>query len=60
MDFFLIKILLEHEQWAEGEADSPLSRAPDTGLDPRILTSRPELEADASPAEPPRRPMYFC
>lgn len=58
--FFLVKILFEHEQWAGGAADSPLSRAPDTGLDPRILTSRPELEAGASPAEPPRRPMYFC
>ena len=48
MFFFFFKILFiylrerEHKQgWeekgAEGEADSPLSREPDEGLDPRIL-----------------------
>ena len=31
----------------EGEADSPLNRESDTGLDPRTLRSRPELKADA-------------
>ena len=33
----------------EGEAGSPLSR------EPRTSGSRPELKADAEPAEPPRR-----
>jgi len=36
----------EHKQGeeaeGEGEADSPLSREPDAGLDPRILGSWPE------------------
>ena len=32
---------------AEGEADSPLSKEPDTGLHPGILRSRPEPKADA-------------
>jgi len=31
----------------EGEADSPLSREPDAGLNPRTLGSWPELKADA-------------
>ena len=31
----------------EGKADSPLSREPDVGLDPRTRGSRPELKADA-------------
>jgi len=31
----------------EGEADSPLSREPDVGLDPRTLGSWPEPKADA-------------
>ena len=31
----------------EGEADSLLSKKPDTGLDPRVLGSSPELKADA-------------
>lgn len=30
----------------EGEADSPLSREPDTGLDPGTLRSRPGPKAD--------------
>ena len=30
-----------------GEADSPLSREPNTGLDPSTLGSWPELKADA-------------
>ena len=38
----------------EGEADSPLSREPDAGLNPRTLRSGPELKADASPTEQPR------
>lgn len=31
----------------EGEADSPLNKEPDMGLDPRTLESWPELKADA-------------
>ena len=31
----------------EGEADLPLSREPNRGLDPRILESQPKLKADA-------------
>jgi len=31
----------------EGEADSPLSREPYVGLDPRTLRSQPEPKADA-------------
>ena len=31
----------------EGETDSPLSREPDLGLDPRTLRSGPEPKADA-------------
>ena len=41
---------LEHTQaggGAEGEADTPLSREPDPGLDPRTLGSWPKLKADA-------------
>ena len=41
----------------EGEADSPLSREPYVGLDPRTLSSSPELKADTSPMEPPRFPI---
>ena len=37
----------EAETWAEGEADSPLSREPDAGLDPRTPGSCPEPKADA-------------
>jgi len=40
---------LGEQEWrgeAEGEADSPLSREPNTGLDPRTLGSQPELKAD--------------
>ena len=40
----------------EGEADSPLSREHDAGLDPRTPGSGPELKAEASPTEPPRDP----
>jgi len=35
------------ERQAEGEADSPLSREPDEGLDPRTLGLWPEPKADA-------------
>ena len=35
------------EGQAEGEADSPMSRDPDAGLDPRTLRSSPEPKADA-------------
>ena len=31
----------------EGEADTPLSREPDVGCNPRTLGSGPELKADA-------------
>ena len=56
MDDFFKKILFicehererEHKHGAgEGEADSPLSREPLVGLDPRTVGSGPELEADA-------------
>ena len=30
----------------EGQADSPLSREPDAGLDPKTMRSRPEPKAD--------------
>ena len=41
----------------EGEADSPLSREPDLGLDPRTTQgSCPEPKADAQLSVPPRRP----
>lgn len=33
-------------KWRE-EADCPLSREPDAGLDPRTLRSQPEPKADA-------------
>ena len=49
----------EHEQGGaegEGEADTPLSREPDVGLDPRTFRSRPELPVDTSPTEPPGAP----
>jgi len=36
--------------------DPSLSREPDGGLGPGTLGSRPELRADAWPAEPPRHP----
>ena len=35
------------EAEGEGEADSPLSREPSMGLDPRTLRSWPELKADS-------------
>jgi len=41
----------------EGEADSPLSREPNMGLDPRTPGSSPELKADASLTEPHRSPL---
>ena len=50
---------VERQAEAEGEADSPQSREPDVGLDPRTLGSGPELKADASPAEPSRCPNSF-
>ena len=34
------------EAAGEGEADSPLSREPEVGLDPRALGSLPEPKAD--------------
>ena len=42
---------------AEGEADAPLSREPNMGLDPRALSSWSELKADASPTEHPQAPL---
>ena len=42
---------------AQGEADSPLSREPDSGLNPRTLRSQPEWKADAQLDEPPRCPL---
>ena len=36
----------------EREADFPLSREPNVGLDPRTQRPRPELKADAFPTEP--------
>ena len=42
---------------AEGETDCPLSRKPNTGLDPRTLRTWPEPKADAQPTEPPT-PQY--
>ena len=43
----------------EREADSPLSREPDIGLDPRTPGSLAEPKADASLTEPPRCPNIF-
>lgn len=37
----------QREREQEGEADVPLSREPDKGLDPKILGPRPKDEADA-------------
>ena len=39
----------------EEEADLPLSRNPDVGLDPRILGLGPEPKADTSLTELPQR-----
>ena len=41
---------------AEGEveAESPLGREPDTGLDPGTVGARPEPKADTQPTDPPR------
>jgi len=44
---------------AEGEADSPLSRKPDPGLDPRTRRSGPESKADAQGTESPRHPLFY-
>ena len=46
----------EQGEEGEGEAESPLSREPDAGLDPRTLGPRLELKADAQPSEPLRHP----
>ena len=43
------------EAEGEGEADSPLSREPDGGLDPKTPRSQPKLKADSSLMEPPGR-----
>ena len=37
----------ERHPEGEGEADSPLSREPDVGLDPKTLCQDPEPNADA-------------
>ena len=37
----------QEKQQAEGEADSPLSKEPNVGLDPRTLGTQPEPKADA-------------
>jgi len=50
----------EHEKWewvGEREAGLPLSREPDSGLNPNILGSWPEVKADAQPTKPPRHPI---
>ena len=46
-------------KWAEGEADFPLSREPNVGLDSRTPGSCPELKADAELTEPPRCPSFI-
>lgn len=47
--------------WAEeeGQADSQLSRYPDTGLHPRIPGARLEPKADAQPSDPSWCPGLF-
>ena len=40
----------------KGDADFPLSREPDMGLDPRTLRSQPEPKADTLLTEPSRHP----
>ena len=43
----------------EGEADSPLNREPNTGLDPRTSRSLPEPKTDAQPTELPSSLALF-
>ena len=43
----------------KGEADFPLSREPDAGLDLRTLGSQPESKADAPPVSHPSAPRIF-
>ena len=47
---------MKGEAEGEGKADSPLSREPDAGLNPRTPGSRPEPNADTSLTGPPRHP----
>ena len=47
----------EAEGEGEGEADSPLSREPDAGLEPRTPGLRLKPKADTQPIEPPRHPF---
>ena len=51
----------EHKQGggAEAEADYPLSREPNAGLDPRTLESHPEPKADPQPLICPGAP-WLC
>ena len=67
--YFFLKILFITEREnkpgvqqaeGEGEAGSPLSREPDTGLDPRTLGSWPEPKVGTYPTEPPRCPPRFA
>ena len=46
--FYLFERERAHKKWgwAEGEADSLMSRESDEGLDPRVLGSCPEPKAD--------------
>jgi len=41
-----------------GEADSPPSKEPDAGPDPKTPRSWPKLKAGASPTKPPRHPLW--
>ena len=53
----------EREGDTESEAGSRLpavSTEPDAGSNPRTVRSWPEPKADASPMEPPRRPLSMC
>ena len=60
---FLRFYLFIHERHrkreAEGEEESPQSRVPDAGLNPKTPVSPPELKTDAQLTEPLRRPEDF-
>ena len=55
--FYLWKGAREQRGGAEGEADPPLRREPDSGLHPRILRSWPELKTELNPLSPPDAPV---
>ena len=58
--FIYLRERKQERAWAggeaeeEGEANFPLSREPDVGLNPRTPRSWPELKAGTSPTEPSR------